>query len=296
MEAAVWFPAWQSLEIERLYLKRGVLMAYDDKYIKAFSTRPDIDEKIQVNITDNPNMVNWYIEFNLMLNPSSVSSRTMYVTDRKGFILETEISYIEDKNLIKIRPLERYEENQYYILNISENVCSAHNNNLKEKLHILFKIKKQQIANIKILPPNVSVPIPKHRKGYKKIRKRVESKSKVYLFEKEQDFDKEKLKSVPIKINPVFGAVGLVLVVAAVLINFKHLIIISAVIAVIGLIHIIYQIFAKETRSNILYNIGVSFFKRENYEMAKKFFNSALRANEDNEFAEYAVNKMSFYE
>lgn len=271
-------------------------MAYNDEYIKALSTKPELDEKIQVNITDSTETLYWYIEFNLHLDPSSVSSKTMSVTDKEGYILETDISYIEDKNLIKIEPLEKYTENQYYILNISEDVRSEHKNNLKEKVHILFKIKKQRVMNIKVLPPNIIVPLPKHKKGYKKIRKRAESKSKVYLFEREgNNVDKLNLESVSIKINPIIGAVGLILVIIAALANIKQLIFISAIIAVVGFLHIVYQVLKKETRSRIFYNFGVSNFKKEKYEKAERYFNKALFIDEKNEYAEYAVNKMSYY-
>ena len=65
----------------------------------------------------------------------------MTIIDMKGNILRTHCSYDKNKGLIKISPIDSYEENKYYILTISSEIYSYSGKRLKSPINIMFKLK-----------------------------------------------------------------------------------------------------------------------------------------------------------
>lgn len=263
----------------------------NDEYIKIATSIPSLKNKVHVNIANPNDKIYWYIKFNLALDKESVSKKTMNVTEVNGYILDTDISYNELEHLIVINPLEEYVQNEYYLLNISKKVCSANKQRLKNDIHILFKLKGNIISEFKILPKGTKVPKPKKKP------KQVQTNSKVYSFDRFSDSE-ERSNSLPfadIMINPAIGAAGLVMTIASLLMG--NIIVISGCLAVvfIGLGHIILQLSKSNFRSNFFYNRGVKKFNNEKFEDAEKFFVKALNINPENEYAEYAKNKLSYF-
>lgn len=277
-------------------------MGYSDDKIKVHSTDKTLTEKMKTDIGNTKEKIYWYLRFNLNLDETSVSEETTQVTDTDGFIFKTVVRYNGNKKFIVIEPLEPYEEDKYYILHISEKVRSENLQNLKEAVHVLFKILNGHISYYKILDSSVKVPKPVHRK---------EPKTKVYLFQKEKGTSEEKQKSkknkketinededtlngLKVSFNPLIGTGGVLgFMVGAVLQNM--LVVAGAgAIALVGITHIGMQIKDKEFRSRVSYNRGVSKFNKKDYVKANKFFEKALAINPNNEHAEYAINKNSF--
>ncbi len=266
----------------------------EPEYIKLVTSSSSIKDKIHVDVKSSTDTIYWYIKFNIPLDETSVSEKTTNVTDAEGYLLSTEIKYSERSNRISIRPLEPYEQNEYYILSISKAVRSANFQNLKRDIHILFKLKNNVISEYRILPPNVTVPKPK--KKPKSINKK-DPKSKVYSFDinNSDPEQRDKLPFANIFINPAIGVVGILALIGSIIMNNIIFIGISACIILAGVFHIIKQVVSKKFRSNFIYNRGAKHFKKERYEKANNFFSRALELNPENEYAEYAKNKVFYY-
>jgi len=265
----------------------------EKEYIKLVTSSPELKDKIHVDVKSSTDTIYWHIKFNIPLDESSVSEKTAGVTDTQGYILNTKIRYSQKSNLISIQPLEPYVQNEYYIMSIYKDVRSANLQNLKRDIHILFKLKNNDISEYKILPPNVSVPEPRKRP---KTFNHKPTKSRVYSFDKYKDGEKnENLPSASIMINPIIGAVGIIAAAGSIIMNNGVFIAISSVIAVVGVMHIVKQLTDKKFRSNFTYNRGARCFKKENYYKADSLFSKALELNPENEYAEYAKNKVSYY-
>lgn len=263
----------------------------EEEYIKLVTSSPDLKDKIHIDIKDYTGTIYWQIKFNIPLDEASVSEKTTNVTDTRGYILDTKIRYSQKSNIISIQPLENYVQNEYYILSISKNVRSANFQNLKRDIHILFKIKNNVISKYKILPPNVTVPKPK-----KKPKSMREPKSKVYSFDKYKDGEKsENLPVASIMINPLIGAVGILATIGGLVMNNLIFVAVSGVVVIMGVVHILKQVMNKKFRSNFIYNRGARCFRKEKYEKANLLFSKALVLNPENEYAEYAKNKVFYY-
>jgi len=263
------------------------------EFFEFVASSPGLKDKLHIDIKDSADVIYWHIKFNIPLDETSVSQKTTGVTDTKGYILNTEIRYSQKSNLISIRPLEPYVQNEYYILSISKTVRSANLQSLKNDIHILFKLKNNVISKFKILPPNVTVPKPKKKP---KSMQNKNLNSKVYSFDKYKDGENgDNLPFASIFINPFIGALGIFSFFGSVIMNNWIFIAVSGVIAGIGVLHIIKQVADKKFRSNFIYNRGVRCFKKEKYEKASSLFSKAIELNPENEYAEYAKNKVFYY-
>lgn len=270
-------------------------MAYNDRKIKLDSSQRDLNSKFKNDIEDKQAKIYWYIRFSLPLDEKTVSKKTMKVTDTKGYILKTNIIYNKSLELIVIETLESYQEEEYYILHISKQVKSENLKNLKKDIHVLFKIKGGEVVDFKELSENVLVPKPKHKKSIK----RKETKSKVYYFQKSQNnntnINQDKLSYSHIKFNPLLAVIGIPLFLSGIFLDNNITVGIGSVLALLGFFHILFQITRAEFRSTLSYNLGVVSFNKEKYKKAQKKFKKALKINSFNEFAEYGLNKVSFF-
>ncbi len=274
-------------------------MSYDDDFIKVKASSPELEKKIHIKITDAKEKIYWYIKFNIMLDEESITNENMFVTDREGYILNTEIKYKKRKNLIVISPLDDYAEGVYYILNITKNVRSENLNNLKNDIHILFKIKENRVSDFVILPPNVIVPKPifRIRKPQGKDEETKPSSTKLYSFDKyiNRADMLDKLPMADLSFNPILGAIGIILTFASLFLKNIVIMGICGFIALMGLIHIVFQLTRPGFRSDFVYNRGVKKFNKDDFDKAAMLFDKALKINPNNEYAEYAKNKMSYY-
>lgn len=265
-----------------------------DENIRISTSIPSLKEKIHTKLDGSLDTIYWYIRFNIPLDERTVSIKTMNVTDTDGYIMRTEITYSNEQNTIIISPIDSYEQNRYYLLNISKKVKSLSGQRLKSKIHILFKLINNQISEYRILKKNVTVPKPKPRtRNYDKEQIR----SKIYTFDQTifEESPEGKLPSMDLDINVILGVIGLLLVLGSLVFQSFLFTTVSVVICLAGIGHIVYQIAQKEVRSVLVYNKGVREFNKEKYQQAEISFKKSLMYNANNEYAEYAVNKVSFY-
>lgn len=253
-----------------------------DNNFKIRTTNKDLENKINTNIKYGIDEVYWYIKFNIFLDENTVNKKTMNVTDTEGYIMKTNITYDSLKNLIVISPIDTYEQNRFYILNISKQVKSGKGNHLKKDIYILFKLIENQISEYKLLDASVKPPEPKIRpKGYD---------------EKNMQKDtQKKLQFANMKVNILLGVLGLFMVFIS--FQFKNHIfsIISIITCIIGICHIILQFSKKAMRSVIIYNRGVFAFNAGKYEKAKKYFVKAFELDKYNELCKLALSKDCYY-
>lgn len=268
-------------------------MAYNDKKIKLDASQRDINKKFKNDIKNTEQKIYWYIKFSLPLNEESVSKKTMKVTDTKGYIFKTDIIYNKSLELIVIEALEAYKEDEYYLLHISKNVKAENLKNLKKDVHILFKIKGGEVAEFKELGENVVVPKPRKKP---KIKTK-ETKSKVYSFAKDnpESILGDRLPYCDIKFNPVIAIAGVPLFLIGIFLKNQIIIVLGAIVATIGFAHIVMQVSKKDFRAILNYNLGVVSFNKGKYKKSYKKFKKAIIMDPYNEFAEYALNKVSFF-
>ncbi len=256
------------------------------------SSNKDLEDRIKVKMEAGADTIYWHITFNLPLDPTSVSENTMYVTDLGGYVLNSFIEYDVETNLIVISPLESYEENFYYILNITTKVKSAKGQNLKVPVIILFKLMENEISEMKVLPSNVKTPEPiKRPLDYKakEVKSKVFSDGEIY-----GNVANDRLKTLPLNLNPIFAiiAVAITFGLSMVSLTLGAIGLVATVIA-IGLL--IQQVTAKKTRAIITYNAGVKAFNNGDYRSAKTQFNKAFLMDSQNEKIEYALTKVDYY-
>jgi tetratricopeptide (TPR) repeat protein len=255
-------------------------------------------DKIQTNLQGVTDSIFWYIKFNIPLDETSVSEKTMSVTDTDGYLMRTEITYDDKRHSILISPFDSYEQEVFYVLRISRKVRSASGNALKTELYILFKLKDNQISEYKTLKSHEQVPpIKKRPPNYDTMFKEKISRSKLYSFDEKpfKDVGQDKLPTHPVRINLLLGIFGLAIIVPFVFLQVIVPLFIGLSICLIGLIHIIIQLRKKEMRSVLAYNKGVRHFNKGRYRHAEIAFKKAVALDDYNERAEYALNKVSFY-
>ena len=288
-------------DTERSETSKRVSSLRENK-IRVASSIQGMNAKIQTKIEDNSDMIYWRIKFNMELDERTVTKKHMNVTDTRGFLLKTDVRY-DNKTIILI-PVDSYESNRYYLLNISKKVRAESGTKLKQQIHILFKLMNNQVSEFEVLKSSVKTPTPKKRpKDYEKkhmnpayMVKNNPSASKVYSFDKTKvEASQDKLLSVPIKINVIIGIIGLLLSVLFIFLHMTLGLIVSLFIILAGVAHIIVQITNRRWRSVLAYNKGVRYFNQERYTIANAFFQKALMLDPENEIAEFATAKITFY-
>jgi hypothetical protein len=181
--------------------------------IKIATSIPSLKDKTYIDLEDGRlDVVYWYIRFNIPLDPESVSNETMDVMDTEGYIMRTDIVYNSQNHKIVVSPFDTYEENIYYVLNISQNVKSARGQHLRSKIHIMFKLLDNEISEYKVLKENVKLPKPRPRP--KDYDQKVLPKLKVYSFERNKTLNPNApLPYGKVDLNLLLAFFGIVLVI-----------------------------------------------------------------------------------
>lgn len=256
------------------------------------ASNKDLEDKIMVKMEKGADKIYWHIKFNLHLSPETVTSKTMYVTDLGGFILESDIEYSIKSNQIVISPLESYEENYFYILNITTKVQSERGQNLAKPVIILFKLMENEITDMKVLPPNTITPEPIRRpSNYRPLD--VESK----VFSNDFVYDNsmgDTLSKMQLKVNPFPTIIAVAVATVLVFVN-TVLGIVGLGVALIFFGMLLQKVSSKETRAIITYNSGVNAFNSQDYDRANYKISRAHSIDEQNERIEYALTKVKYY-
>lgn len=261
--------------------------------IKYSSKNKELLSKIKSTVVEQEKIF-WYLKFNLKLLPESINKDTMYVTDLGGFIMDTKITYRDRDNLIEIAPEDSYEDEAYYLLNITKNIKSESGNNLKKKITILFKLSESKICRVDTLPQESEIPKPKVRPpnyNGKNVVSKVTCLPEHAIKGKKQD----KLPYAPVRVNVVILIISLLVLPYTLKEENQQFLIYNLGLMILGIFIIVIQSFRKECKSNITYNIGVVFFNFKFYKIAKKKFIKAFKINNNNERAEIATGKIEYY-
>jgi hypothetical protein len=276
-------------------------MSVENDRIRIATSQPSLKNKVKTNLAGNTDTIYWYIRFNIPLDGTSVSERTMDVTDTDGYIMRTDIEYDDSKNMIVISPLDTYEQNRFYLLSISKKVRSARGQNLRSTINILFKLYENQITDFKILKKDMKIPKPRPRPpdyDQQQAAKKANVKSgtpaafdQSYLERSSRD----KMATVGFFFNPVIGIIGIIFVITGLILGNLWVIIAGALICVGGLAHIYRQWQNKELKSTVFFNLGVRRFNLEKFTEAERYFKRAVSENPKNELAKYGLYKISLY-
>ena len=266
------------------------------KNIRVAISDPSLAEKLRIRLPDFADDICWYIKFNIALDPLSVSDKSMTVTEANGYILETDISYDTERNLIVICPADPYEEGISYILTITRKVRSKSGSHLKRTIYVLFKIKDHRIEEYKLLPSDTVVKPP--RKKPEKLK--AETAARVYAFSPQvrAKVEKTPAHSLPygkLGVNFLLALIGIPVSLIGLISRTQAVVLAGTLLLCLGLLHMIIQLANKKKRAAIAYNIGTMFFNAGFYKAAAKAFNKAFNLDQSNELAEMAVNKSKFY-
>ncbi|MCR5153657.1 MAG: Ig-like domain-containing protein [Lachnospiraceae bacterium] len=109
-------------------------------FIDIESASDDVKDKVKQTLRFKTGKFVWRVKFTAPLDPATVNSRNLYVTDQNQDILKTAIRYNSDTHEIEIEPLEAYVKDSSYTLNISKNVRSVGGQALKGDLQVQFKV------------------------------------------------------------------------------------------------------------------------------------------------------------
>lgn len=101
---------------------------------------PQLANKVKQNLKFKTGNFIWKVQFNIPLDPKTVNSETMYVTNSQNQKLRTYIKYDTQKEVIEIEPLEPYSTNEYYSLVITTNVKSKGGQKLANPVNVKFKL------------------------------------------------------------------------------------------------------------------------------------------------------------
>ena len=109
-------------------------------YIKIESVSGGVSNRVKQNLKFRTGNFVWRIKFTAPLKPSTVNNKNLNVTTLNNKPLLTNIKYDSVNNYIEIEPLEPYNRNESYLLNISNNVESKRGKKLANDITIQFKL------------------------------------------------------------------------------------------------------------------------------------------------------------
>jgi hypothetical protein len=270
----------------------------DAENIKLMVSNPGLKDKITTNITDPEGAVYWYIRFNTPLDPSSVTKYSMNVTETCGYILNVIITYDYSRNLIVLNPCDLYRQNEYYLLNISTKVRSDKGKPLPKPVHIMFKLKGDEISEFKVIKNTTGLPKP---------RKKPESVRRAEIMELMEARFHEKPKPVnktvgrpslpygPMALRMQLAVLGVIWLGFSLFFNDFYITLIGLSLLMLGFLHICFQLARRRTRSILNYTRGVMHFNRGGYSDAQRLFEKSLRQDPYNDLAKYAAAKTKLY-
>lgn len=110
------------------------------EYLNIESVTDGFENKVHQNLKFKTGKFVWQIRFNTPLDPSTINSINLYVTNTNMVPLSTEITYEPTLYMIEIAPMESYNKEESYILHITTNVKSKGGKPLKQPIKIQFKL------------------------------------------------------------------------------------------------------------------------------------------------------------
>ena len=270
----------------------------EDDNIKLMVSSPGLKDRITTDITDPGGTVYWYIRFNTPLDPDSVTKHSMNVTETNGYIINVIITYDSSRNLIVLNPCDLYRQNEYYLLNISTKVRSDKGKPLPKSVHIMFKLKGDEISEFRMI---------KNTKGLPKPRKKPERVRRTEIAELMEAWNHETPESIrktvgqptlpygPVALKMQLAILGLIWMGFSLFFNNLYITLIGLSLVLLGLVHICIQLARRPTRSILNYTWGVMHFNGGRYGAAQRFFEKARNLDPYSDLAKYAAAKVKLY-
>ncbi|NLJ96624.1 MAG: hypothetical protein GX321_05680 [Clostridiales bacterium] len=109
-------------------------------YIKIESVTGGVQNRVKQNLKFKTGNFVWRIKFTAPLKASTINNKNLNVTTLNNTPLLTNIRYDTVGNYIEIEPLEPYNREESYLLNISSNVQSKRGQKLGNDISIQFKV------------------------------------------------------------------------------------------------------------------------------------------------------------
>ena len=270
-----------------------------DERFRVTSTMRDLNQKLKISIEDDKTeKIYWYIKFNLVLDKTSVTNKTMQVMDTDGYIMKTYIAYDMYRNLIVVSPMDTYVENKYYILSISTDVKSQKGQNLKKEIHIMFMLINNQISRYEILKSTAGLPTPRPRPdNYDYIIRGLESnESPKGPGQREEDIPPSysapflPMQKLNIKLGMALSSLPILGI--GFFTNFVPLFFLGVMVFVLGFF-ILTKELAKD-KAKIYYNLGAYRFNKEKYEKAFPLIEKSYNMDRSS-YARNALRKVRHY-
>lgn len=109
------------------------------KFLNIQSTSPNAAGIVKQDLKFKTGDFLWRVKFNIPLDPSTVNSSNMFVSNSNNVPLKTSIRYDSINNQIEIEPVEPYSTTESYYLNITTNVASRNGQRLREPVQVQFQ-------------------------------------------------------------------------------------------------------------------------------------------------------------
>ena len=270
----------------------------ENENIKLMVSNPELKGKITTKITDPNGTVYWYIRFNTTLDPNSITKHSMNVTQTDGYIINTIITYDSERNLIVLNPCDLYRQNEYYLLNISTKVRSDKGKPLPKSVHIMFKLKGDEISDFKMIKNTAGLPKPRKKPESMRraeIRELMEARTSEDTAKIRMSVGRPSLPYGPVALKMRIAVVGLIWLGISLFLGNFYVTLIGFGLILLGLAHICIQLAKPQTRSALKYTRGVMYFNKERYRDAQNCFERSLKLDSDNDLAKYAVYKVKLY-
>ena len=281
-----------------------------DERFRVATTNPSLKDKIKIDIEDNKKNIYWYIKFNVPLDKSSVTNKTMSVMDTDGYLMRTYIAYDPARDLIVVSPIDSYIENKYYILGITTEVRSARGNNLKKEIHIMFMLINNQVSKFQILKNINGIPEQKDRPANydslidpKKPNHPIDTSSAVYKAPDELEngpssrdmdtsFARDSIRYKDIKVRTNIAVSGAIIAGIGFGVNLAAMFFIGVVMFVLGFYIILRSVY--DNRAKVFYNMGAYNFNKKKYPKALGYIQKSFDMDR-NEMSRHALRTVKKY-
>ena len=277
-----------------------------DERFRVATTNPKLKDKIKISIEDNQKSnIYWYIKFNVPLDKSSVTNKTMSVMDTDGYLMRTYIAYDPSRDVIVVSPMDSYIENKYYILGITTDVRSARGNHLKKDIHILFMLINNKVSKFHILKNTRGIPEQKPRPdNYDKMLDPKRPNNPIKVSEplepgpsnRKDDNDYnltgDSIKYKDIKLNTTVAVSGAIIAGVGFATNMPWMFFIGMFMFILGF----YIIFRRlhDMRAKVFYNMGAYNFKKKKYYKALEYVQKSFDIDR-NEMSRHALRTIKKY-
>lgn len=112
----------------------------NSNYLNIEQVTPGMESLVSEKMKFKTSKFVWRIRFSASLDGRTINNKNVTVLKPNGAPLITNISYDTSTNTIQVEPLEPYDQDESYTLNISTAVRSSKGKSLSKQVSIRFKM------------------------------------------------------------------------------------------------------------------------------------------------------------